>query len=117
MLYSPIAFNRRFALGSSLPMGLLAGLAFWQIWLKTFKRAWLKDVVIIILALGLIMGNSCMIMLDFFSTNFFNYNQWQALTWVKNNLPKDSRIFANALIWDTIISGVTARPSFVSGGF
>lgn len=114
ILYSPVMFNRRFALGSSLPMGLLAAVVCWQLWLKSFKVKLVKTAAIIILVLGLVLGNYFMIAADFLTIFVFSFDQQQAFAWVKNNSPKDSRILANALAWDTIISGMTGKFSLVA---
>ncbi|MCX6785155.1 MAG: hypothetical protein NTV81_04520 [Candidatus Komeilibacteria bacterium] len=117
LLYSPILFNRRFALGASLPLTLLAGLVFWQL-LQVQWAPNLKKLMIVAIGCGLLAGNAIMIIFDFIPLNhFFSPNQIQALRWLRDNSQPKSLILANMVSWDTIISGVTGRFSFVAGGY
>lgn len=121
IVYIPLSFNRRLALGISLPMTLLAGLYLWKMLLKS-KLYYLKLYIIPLLVTGLIFGNFLIVISE---TKYINDSTtfsvqprsvYHAFNWVKENTDRSSSFLANFKQWDTAISGFTGRFSLVTGG-
>lgn len=119
ILYSPLQFNRRLALGTSLPMSLLAGRYLWHL---LNSKNYLKIFIIPLLITGLILGNFLLISSEIIKIKnnnkvfMLSQNILNAFKWVRKNTDLDTVFLADFREWETTISGFTGRFGFVLNG-
>lgn len=122
MVFSPIPFNRRFVLGLSIPLTILAysGLK----WLmEKSKNILIKTAVITIILPLLMFSSFFVVFLDLRLIKNYGLPQYrkrnyiETFIWMRNNLPKESVVFANLKFWETSISGYTGLTSYWAGGY
>lgn len=122
IILSPIPFNRRFVLGLSIPLTILAYWGLKLILNKLKNYIWRTSLAVIIITL-LIQGNLFVVFLDLQIINHYGRPQYlkrsymETFQWMHDNLPKESIVFANFQYWDTEISGYTGLVSYWAGSY
>lgn len=122
IIFSPIPFNRRFVLGLSIPLTILSyqGVRFL---ISKIKNYYWQLAVFFMIILSLIQNNLVMFFMDFEiirrhgRPQYLERNYMETFIWMKDNLSKESVIFANFDYWDTEISGFTGLVSYWAGGY
>ncbi|MBU1130893.1 hypothetical protein KJ840_02060 [Patescibacteria group bacterium] len=122
IIFSQIQFNRRFVLGLSIPLTILAYHGFKFILIK-LKRQFSRIITAIIIILFLTQSYFSIFSYELLIIKFHGPPHYIArkyieiFYWMKDNLPTESRIFADFGTWNTVISGYTGHISYLAGGY